>query len=171
MHVLSIYDLDYKESVHALKRMRQSCFPDDFTSPSPQPSPVPTSPSTSTDASDASKSESGQSTDEDTQHDGSNKAAANAKKRDIFSEIVAKVGGRLGYLNKVARHKDMHEMADHLLSVEKASLLSQIGLIADHDDDVMDEVRTTFSHVFLFNFFVPSGCLCFHYYRFCVFDH
>ncbi|KDQ28197.1 hypothetical protein PLEOSDRAFT_1040792 [Pleurotus ostreatus PC15] len=95
MHVLSIYDLNYKESVHALKRMRQS--DDQETTPT--------------------------------------------KKRDVFSEIVAKVGGRLGYLNKVARHKDMHEMADHLLSVEKASLLSQIGLIADHDDDVMDEQK------------------------------
>lgn len=32
-------------------------------------------------------------------------------------------------------------MADHLLNVEKANLLSRIGLIEDCDDDVMDEVR------------------------------
>ena len=35
----------------------------------------------------------------------------------------------------------MGEMARHMLSVEKAWLLSQIGLIPDCDDDVMDEVR------------------------------
>ncbi|KAG9221165.1 hypothetical protein CCMSSC00406_0007339 [Pleurotus cornucopiae] len=130
MHVLSIYDLNYKESVHALKRMRQSCFPDDLESLQPSPAPAPVS----SDSPDAS-----QQSDSDVDSD--DQKITSPKKRDVFSEIVAKVGGRLGYLNKVARHKDMHEMADHLLSVEKASLLSQIGLIADHDDDVMDEQK------------------------------
>jgi hypothetical protein len=32
-------------------------------------------------------------------------------------------------------------MANHLLGIEKGWLLSQIGLIPDCDDDVMDEVR------------------------------
>ena len=32
-------------------------------------------------------------------------------------------------------------MARHLMTVEKGWLLSQIGLIQDCDDDVMDEVR------------------------------
>ncbi|KAF4598672.1 hypothetical protein EYR40_007028 [Pleurotus pulmonarius] len=138
MHVLSIYDLNFKESVHALKRMRQSCFPDEFAPPQPS-----TSTFASTDHPNTSESE---STDVSQQPDGDEEdktvdVSSSSKKRDIFSEIVAKVGGRLGYLNKVARHKDMHEMADHLLSVEKASLLSQVGLIADHDDDVMDEQK------------------------------
>lgn len=34
----------------------------------------------------------------------------------------------------------MEEMAEHMLRVEKGWLLSQIGLIPDCDDDVMDEV-------------------------------
>jgi hypothetical protein len=56
-------------------------------------------------------------------------------------EAVSIVGGRLLYLNKVSKARDMAEMARHMLSVEKAWLLSQIGLIPDCDDDVMDEVR------------------------------
>ncbi|KAJ8489576.1 hypothetical protein ONZ45_g13541 [Pleurotus djamor] len=66
---------------------------------------------------------------------------APANTTSIFASIVQKIGGRLAYLNKVARHRDMHEMADHLLQVEKAWLLSQIGLINDCDDDVMDEQK------------------------------
>ncbi|PPQ64938.1 hypothetical protein CVT26_015658 [Gymnopilus dilepis] len=54
---------------------------------------------------------------------------------------VSFVGGRLAYLNKVSKAKDMVGMARHLLEVEKAWLLSQIGLIADCDDDVMDEQK------------------------------
>jgi len=60
-----------------------------------------------------------------------------------FEEIkkaVEIVGGRLSYLNKVAKSKDIIGMAKHLLETEKAWLLSQIGLIPDCDDDVMDEV-------------------------------
>jgi hypothetical protein len=57
-----------------------------------------------------------------------------------YREVVDIVGGRLAYLNRVARHTDMLGHARHLLEVEKAWLLSQIGLIPDHDDDVMDEV-------------------------------
>lgn len=60
---------------------------------------------------------------------------------DIISEAVSIVGGRLQYLNKVSKARNMGEMARHMLSIEKAWLLSQIGLIPDCDDDVMDEVR------------------------------
>ncbi|KAF9469981.1 hypothetical protein BDZ94DRAFT_1243679 [Collybia nuda] len=92
MHVLSIYDLDTKESLHAASRMRKN--------------------------SDI------ESVDEAT-----------------IKEAVSVVGGRLSYLNKVAKSKDMIKMAKNLMSVEKAWLLSQIGLIADCDDDVMDEQK------------------------------
>ena len=58
-----------------------------------------------------------------------------------ITEAVSIVGGRLQYLNKVSKAPDMAEMARDMLNVEKASwLLSQIGLIPDCDDDVMDEV-------------------------------
>ena len=59
---------------------------------------------------------------------------------ETFRDAVNTVGGRLAYLNKVARNPDMVGHAKHLLQIEQAWLQSQIGLIQDHDDDVMDEV-------------------------------
>lgn len=55
-------------------------------------------------------------------------------------EAVSIVGGRLQLLNNVSKAPDMAAMAREMLAVEKAWLLSQIGLIPDCDDDVMDEV-------------------------------
>ena len=56
-------------------------------------------------------------------------------------EAVSIVGGRLSYLSRVSKARDMLEMANHLKTVERGWLLSRIGLIRDCDDDVMDEVR------------------------------
>lgn len=79
-------------------------------------------------------------------------AALNAAKRmrkdagrpacppDELKEAVSAAGGRLSYVSRVAKARDALEHARHLLAVEKAWLLSQIGLIPDCDDDVMDEV-------------------------------
>lgn len=46
---------------------------------------------------------------------------------ESLSEAVGLVGGRLSYLNKISNATDMVAMAEHLLEVEKAWLLSQIG--------------------------------------------
>ncbi|KAF5380356.1 hypothetical protein D9615_004695 [Tricholomella constricta] len=81
MHVLSIYDLDSNESLHAATRMRMN-----------------------------------------------RRAAASPEQIRAAVSLVAKA-------------KDMVDMANHLKSVEKAWLLSQIGLIPDCDDDVMDEQK------------------------------
>ncbi|KAH9942198.1 uncharacterized protein BXZ73DRAFT_97617 [Epithele typhae] len=58
-----------------------------------------------------------------------------------FREAVGLVGGRLTYLSKVTKAADMAHHARHMLAVEKGWLLSQIGLIPDCDDDVMDEQK------------------------------
>ena len=58
-----------------------------------------------------------------------------------LKKVIPILGGRLAYLNKVSRANNMAGMANHMKDVEKAWLLSQIGLIPDCDDDVMDEVR------------------------------
>jgi serine phosphatase RsbU (regulator of sigma subunit) len=55
---------------------------------------------------------------------------------DKFKEALSIIGGRLSYINKVARARDMVESAKHMLQVEQAWLRAQIGLIPDHDDDV-----------------------------------
>ncbi|KAJ6495778.1 hypothetical protein C8R47DRAFT_1116367 [Mycena vitilis] len=92
MHVLSIYDLDNREAMHAATRMHMSM----------KKTSIPVS---------------------------------------VVKQAVELVGGRLSYLNKVARSKNMVDMAKHILAVEKAWLCSQIGLIPDLDDDVMDEQK------------------------------
>lgn len=51
-----------------------------------------------------------------------------------LDNVISLVGGRLSYLNRVSRAKDMEEMAEHMLRVEKGWLLSQIGLIPDYDE-------------------------------------
>jgi len=47
---------------------------------------------------------------------------------EVLKEAVSLVGGRLSYLNKISKSKDMLGMAGYLLEVEKAWLLSQIGM-------------------------------------------
>jgi len=59
----------------------------------------------------------------------------------VFKQVISIVGGRLSYLGKTSKAKDMVEHATSMLAVEKAWLLSQIGLIQDCDDDVMDEQK------------------------------
>lgn len=58
-----------------------------------------------------------------------------------FKEAIAIVGGRLSYLSRISKADDMLRNARHMLDVERAWLLSQIGLIPDCDDDVMDEQK------------------------------
>lgn len=56
-------------------------------------------------------------------------------------EAASIVGGRLAYINKVSHGRNMVDTAKQMLAEEKAWLLSQIGLIRDCDDDVMDEQK------------------------------
>lgn len=61
----------------------------------------------------------------------------------LVDRIVELTGGRMALLGKIAHAKNEEEVEafmDRLLESEKAYLLSRIGLIPDHDDDVMDEV-------------------------------
>ncbi|KAI8973966.1 hypothetical protein BD414DRAFT_498702 [Trametes punicea] len=60
---------------------------------------------------------------------------------EALREVVKIVGGRLTYLSKATKAPDMVQHARDMLAVEKAWLLSQIGLIPDCDDDVMDEQK------------------------------
>lgn len=60
---------------------------------------------------------------------------------ETVREAISIVGGRLSYLSRASKARDMLEMANHLKTVEKGWLLSRIGLIRDCDDDVMDEVK------------------------------
>jgi hypothetical protein len=59
---------------------------------------------------------------------------------EVYQQVINITGGRLAFLSKVARAPDMLEAARQLMDNEKSWLLDHIGLIPDHDDDVMDEV-------------------------------
>ncbi|KIY50264.1 hypothetical protein FISHEDRAFT_39627 [Fistulina hepatica ATCC 64428] len=56
-------------------------------------------------------------------------------------KIVSMLGGRLSFLSKASKSPNPVETASQLMVIEKAWLLSQIGLIPDCDDDVMDEQK------------------------------
>ncbi|KAH7907003.1 hypothetical protein BJ138DRAFT_1161239 [Hygrophoropsis aurantiaca] len=60
---------------------------------------------------------------------------------EIIEDAISLVGGRLSYLSKLSRADDVLESANNALRLEKAWLLSQVGLIPDCDDDVMDEQK------------------------------
>ncbi|KAF9529699.1 hypothetical protein CPB83DRAFT_247920 [Crepidotus variabilis] len=68
-------------------------------------------------------------------------ATSTPEEQEQLQEAISLVGGRLSYLNKVSKSKNVLKMAEHLMEVEKAWILSQIGLIPDCDDDVMDEQK------------------------------
>ena len=64
-----------------------------------------------------------------------------AEDTEACQQAVSIVGGRLSYLSRVCKANDMVQEARRMLTVEKAWLLSQIGLIPNCDDDVMDEQK------------------------------
>ncbi|CEQ38698.1 SPOSA6832_00147, partial [Sporobolomyces salmonicolor] len=63
------------------------------------------------------------------------------------------IGGRLNLLAKVVKRMDVEEAAKDLVSEEKEWLHSKLGLIVDHDDDVMDEQKVSSCSFLLFQHF------------------
>jgi hypothetical protein len=60
----------------------------------------------------------------------------------ILEEVYDKIGGRLTFLNRVAKSKDMIKTCDEICRVEKTWFLNQCGLLGmDMDDDVMDQQK------------------------------
>jgi len=59
-----------------------------------------------------------------------------------LSEVYDKIGGRLTFLNRVAKSKDMIKTCDQIAATEKQWFLNQCGLLgAEMDDDVMDQQK------------------------------
>lgn len=59
---------------------------------------------------------------------------------EVYRGVVSTVGGRLSHLRNVASHPDMLAYTRQLLHMEKAWLLSKIGLIPGHDVEMLDRV-------------------------------
>ncbi|KAG8739061.1 hypothetical protein FRC10_006218 [Ceratobasidium sp. 414] len=58
---------------------------------------------------------------------------------EVIAQTAEVAGGRLAYLSRLARSRDIVQHSERLKHGEKAWLLTNIGLIEDCDDDVMDE--------------------------------
>ncbi|KAJ9145355.1 ATPase prokaryote [Pleurostoma richardsiae] len=57
-------------------------------------------------------------------------------------EVYDRVGGRLSFLNRVARSRDMLRTCDEIVDIEKKWFLNQCWVLgADMDDDVMDQQK------------------------------
>ena len=60
----------------------------------------------------------------------------------ILEQVYNKVGGRLTYLNRVARNRDMLQVCDDINMKEKTWFLNQCWILGEEmDDDVMDQQK------------------------------
>lgn len=60
----------------------------------------------------------------------------------ILEKVYQKVGGRLSFLNRVARSKDMLQACATILQAEKTWFLNKCWILgSEMDDDVMDEQK------------------------------
>jgi hypothetical protein len=61
---------------------------------------------------------------------------------DLLEEIYNKVGGRLTFLSRVARSRNMQETCDHITQTEKTWFLNKCWILGmEMDDDVMDQQK------------------------------
>lgn len=61
---------------------------------------------------------------------------------EILEEIYERVGGRLNFLNRVARSSDMLATCEEIKEVEKTWFLNQCWILGEEmDDDVMDQQK------------------------------
>ncbi|KJZ76810.1 hypothetical protein HIM_03687 [Hirsutella minnesotensis 3608] len=62
--------------------------------------------------------------------------------QDQLGEVYDRVGGRLSFLNRVAKSKDMLATCDHIIDTEKKWFLNQCWILgSEMDDDVMDQQK------------------------------
>ena len=60
----------------------------------------------------------------------------------ILEEVYDKVGGRLTFLNRVAKSENMIEKCDTICEMEKIWFLNNCAILGEEmDDDVMDQQK------------------------------
>lgn len=65
-----------------------------------------------------------------------------ATPNSILEEVYDKIGGRLTFLNRVAKSSNMIKMCDHICDMEKTWFLNNCGILGEEmDDDVMDQQK------------------------------
>ncbi|CAG8954985.1 hypothetical protein HYFRA_00008674 [Hymenoscyphus fraxineus] len=61
---------------------------------------------------------------------------------EILTEVYDRVGGRLTFLNRVAKSDNMLETCDEIIEIEKRWFLNHCGILGmEMDDDVMDQQK------------------------------
>ncbi|KAM0793680.1 hypothetical protein ACM66B_001108 [Microbotryomycetes sp. NB124-2] len=73
--------------------------------------------------------------------------------RQLSNQIWDMIGGRLSFLARLAKHENMVEAAEAMIESEMHWLHHRLGLIPDHDDDVMDEQKVSSCSFLLFQAF------------------
>ncbi|KAF2107445.1 hypothetical protein BDV96DRAFT_506321 [Lophiotrema nucula] len=59
-----------------------------------------------------------------------------------LDEVYDKIGGRLTFLNRAAKSRDMIKMCNHICQMEKTWFLNNCGILGEEmDDDVMDQQK------------------------------
>lgn len=67
---------------------------------------------------------------------------------DILEKVYQKVGGRLAFLNRVAKSPDMLKTCDDICRTEKTWFLNQCWILGEEmDDDVMDQQKYAVSRL------------------------
>ena len=65
----------------------------------------------------------------------------------ILEEVYNRIGGRVSFLNRVAKSEDMLATCDEILEVEKTWFLNQCWILGgEMDDDVMDQQKWAVSY-------------------------
>lgn len=60
----------------------------------------------------------------------------------ILQEVYDKIGGRLTFLNRVAKSQNMIDMCDHICEMERIWFLNNCAILGEEmDDDVMDQQK------------------------------
>lgn len=63
-------------------------------------------------------------------------------KTSVLEEVYDKIGGRLTFLNRVAKSDDMLAKCDHICDMEKIWFLNNCAILGEEmDDDVMDQQK------------------------------
>jgi hypothetical protein len=71
----------------------------------------------------------------------------------ILEEVYDKIGGRLTFLNRVAKSQDMVKKCDEICLIEKTWFLNNCAILGEEmDDDVMDQQK----------YAVGASCFCKH---------
>lgn len=67
----------------------------------------------------------------------------------LLEEVYNKVGGRLSYLNRIAKSSDMLKACEDIYQAEKTWFLNQCWILGmEMDDDVMDQQKYAVSSTF-----------------------